>query len=50
MIKTIIALISIIALNGCNLMLPTVSDKSNAMLQDSTWQPINKQNSKEGNK
>ena len=46
MIKTIILLTAILLLSGCNVLLPTVSDKSNAMLQQSQWEPINTQNTK----
>jgi len=46
MIKTIILLTAILLLNGCAVFLPSISDKSNAMLQQSEWQPINAQNIK----
>ncbi|MDL1957386.1 MAG: hypothetical protein LWW95_10155 [Candidatus Desulfofervidus auxilii] len=41
MSKTIIALIALLALNGCSAFLPSVSDKSNNMLHQKEWQPIN---------
>lgn len=41
MSKTIIALIALLALNGCSAFLPSISDKSNNMLHQKEWQPIN---------
>ena len=46
MIKTIILLTAVLLLNGCAALLPSVSDKSNAMLQQSQWEPVNAQNIK----
>jgi hypothetical protein len=39
--KIIIALSALIALNGCSALLPAVSNKSNNMLHQKEWQPIN---------
>jgi len=44
MIKTIIVLTAVLILNGCAAFLPSISDKSNAMLQKSEWEQINPQN------
>ncbi len=43
MIKFALMLLAIIAINGCSTVYPSVSDKSNAMLQDEQWKPINTQ-------
>lgn len=46
MIKFTLMLISFMALTGCSTDYPSVSDKSNAMLQDEQWKPINTENIK----
>jgi len=46
MMKTIIAIITIVALNGCSAFLPSVSSKSNNLLHQKEWQPINSDNIK----
>lgn len=46
MIKRMILLTMILLLNGCVTSLPSVSDKSNAMLEPSEWEKINTQNIK----
>lgn len=39
--KTIIVLAALMVINGCSLSLPSVSQESNAMLQQSHWEAIN---------
>ena len=45
--KTIITIITIVALNGCSAILPSVSSKSNNLLHQKEWQHINSDNIKE---
>jgi len=41
MIRIIIALTALLALSGCSAFLPSISSKSNNMLHQKEWQPIN---------